>query len=113
MYITKSTDHRIAENPVFALIDRRQRVHHDEESEQQGDEISVRDEPALVVVMLFRTLAAGHTLENVALKAAFNNAWIIAISDTDQPINDHFTLHDQAIDIRLELVGHRQENQIS
>src|SRR5690606_15302384 len=56
---------RLGQNLVLALVERGDRVHDDEESKQQRDEIGVGNQPALVVFRLFRTPATSHGLGSV------------------------------------------------
>ena len=58
--VAEGRDHRVAEDAVLAFVDRRQRVHHHEEGEQQSNEICIRNEPALVVIVLFLAFSPGH-----------------------------------------------------
>jgi hypothetical protein len=50
--VAESGRDRIHQHAVFAFIERGNRIHHDEEGKQQRNEISIRDEPALEVLVL-------------------------------------------------------------
>ena len=43
----------VAYGPVFALIDRRHRIHHHKKGEQQRDEVRVGHQPTFVIFMFF------------------------------------------------------------
>ncbi|MPN39349.1 hypothetical protein SDC9_186877 [bioreactor metagenome] len=55
--VLEGVDQRIGQHPVLAFVDRRNGVHDDEEGEQQGDEIGVGNQPALVVLRLFLAMS--------------------------------------------------------
>ncbi len=45
----KGGKQRVGQHPILAGIHRRNGIHHDEEGEQQGHQVAVRDRPRLVV----------------------------------------------------------------
>ena len=58
--ILESVHQRIRQHLVLALVDRGNRVHDHKECKQQGNEIGVGNEPALVVLVLFFPTFASH-----------------------------------------------------
>jgi hypothetical protein len=56
----EGVDQRVGHDPVLAFVYLRDGVHHDEKGEQQGNEISVGDEPTLMVVVLVCLLPSSH-----------------------------------------------------
>src|SRR3569832_1929058 len=50
---SEGRDQRVGQYSEFTFVDRRYRIHHHEEREQQRNEICIGNVPALVIFMLF------------------------------------------------------------
>src|SRR3569832_1853280 len=57
---TEGRDQRVGQYSEFTFVDRRYRIHHHEEREQQRNEICIGNEPALVIFMLYEIWLTCH-----------------------------------------------------
>ena len=87
-------DQRIRQHAVLALVHRGDRIHHDEEGEQQRDEVAIGNGPRLVVEVLLVFLLAGHAvasphLMQIALQLRFDAARVLALRDGQHAFDHH------------------------
>ena len=66
----KGVAQRIGKHLVLADVDRRDRIHHDKEREQQRNEVGVRDQPALVVFHFLVEFFSGAPVVHLSARAS-------------------------------------------
>src|SRR5206468_10463425 len=74
------------EHANLALVDRRDRVHHDEEREQQRDQVTIRDGPRFVVDVVVVLFLAGHQCRKPCSFASMARGFSPSTMDTTPSI---------------------------